>query len=289
MYTLLNMIEKIKLFLINLYKILKNPFYSMHEYNLKKHFNDDSINFNLINYKQEIQKKGVYAFPFTSIFFHTRFLSSYFKNVVKDKQKAGEVIQIMTKENFSASIKVVTAFLFLDMIVYLLKMNSFNDLLEYLPGVLSFIIKGLIIYIVVLMIFRIFEITYAFLSDFKQQSNNHKTATQLTSADRIELAIISYLEVIINFAMINYAFTIMLDCGLKPVDAMSNGIFLTFYDALYYSGVTITTLGYGDLTPVNPVLKFLAVSEVLVGFVLVLLAIGIYMSKKDDNATHSKV
>jgi hypothetical protein len=39
-------------------------------------------------------------------------------------------------------------------------------------------------------------------------------------------------------------------------------------DAVYFSAVTFTTVGYGDLTPVGPI-RFLAGTESLTGFVLI--------------------
>ena len=43
---------------------------------------------------------------------------------------------------------------------------------------------------------------------------------------------------------------------------------LTFFDALYFSGVTGTVLGYGDLTPLTPGLQILAFVEAGLGFAL---------------------
>ena len=42
-----------------------------------------------------------------------------------------------------------------------------------------------------------------------------------------------------------------------------------FTDSLYFSVVTITTLGYGDITPKIDITKFLASSEAILGIVLV--------------------
>lgn len=39
-----------------------------------------------------------------------------------------------------------------------------------------------------------------------------------------------------------------------------------FLDALYYSGTTVSTLGYGDITPTNTALRLLAVTASLSGF-----------------------
>jgi hypothetical protein len=43
---------------------------------------------------------------------------------------------------------------------------------------------------------------------------------------------------------------------------------LTFIDALYYVGVTVSVLGYGDISPVQPTMQALAFVASLLGFVL---------------------
>jgi len=62
-----------------------------------------------------------------------------------------------------------------------------------------------------------------------------------------------------------------------------------FADVAYYSYVTLTTLGYGDISPVAPVARFLVYMEAIVGVfymaILVASLIGISTSKikaKDD-------
>ncbi|MCX7960636.1 MAG: potassium channel family protein [Burkholderiales bacterium] len=40
------------------------------------------------------------------------------------------------------------------------------------------------------------------------------------------------------------------------------------FDAVYFSAVTFTTVGYGDLTPVGPI-RFVSGTEALAGFVLI--------------------
>jgi hypothetical protein len=53
--------------------------------------------------------------------------------------------------------------------------------------------------------------------------------------------------------------------------------------ALYYSFVTMSTLGYGDITPVSPVAQMMAAIQAVVGqfyiAVLVALLVGIYVSQ----------
>jgi hypothetical protein len=58
-------------------------------------------------------------------------------------------------------------------------------------------------------------------------------------------------------------------------------------ELVYYSFVTITTLGYGDLTPVKPLARTVAFLEGFVGqfYVAVLVAwlVGMFLSSKDQN------
>jgi hypothetical protein len=58
------------------------------------------------------------------------------------------------------------------------------------------------------------------------------------------------------------------------------GLQPSFMEAIYFSGVTIATLGLGDVTPLSPLYQAIAVSEALVGFGILTLSItyviGIY-------------
>jgi len=59
-----------------------------------------------------------------------------------------------------------------------------------------------------------------------------------------------------------------------------------FADAVYFSFVTITTLGYGDISPVSPMARFLVIMEAIVGVfymaILVASLIGVRMSVRDE-------
>ncbi len=58
-------------------------------------------------------------------------------------------------------------------------------------------------------------------------------------------------------------------------------------ELMYYSFVTITTLGYGDLTPLKPMVRTLAYLEAILGqfYVAILVAwlVGMYLSSKNQN------
>ena len=53
-----------------------------------------------------------------------------------------------------------------------------------------------------------------------------------------------------------------------PACGALSGESLHFFDAVYFSAVTYSTVGYGDLNPIGPI-RFMAGTESLVGLVLI--------------------
>lgn len=113
-------------------------------------------------------------------------------------------------------------------------------------------LSGVILWFAFLMS-RNNEIFLAFLKDAfdkmgGEEAENQKNKTpkippsKLTPKNRIVLSLKSYLELVLNFSII-YA---LLDKSL-----WKSGLPLSITDFIYYSGVTITTTGYGDVTPTH--------------------------------------
>lgn len=121
------------------------------------------------------------------------------------------------------------------------------------------------------------EIVYAFYRDSMDKLHESPAASRLTPADRIQLLIKSYVGLTINFSIIYF---------LLPTCMYSHG-FESPIHALYFSGVTITTLGFGDITPTQDLSRILAVYEVFAGILLVVLALTIYLSSLSEKA-HSR-
>ena len=79
---------------------------------------------------------------------------------------------------------------------------------------------------------------------------------------------------ILGFALIYYV-------GMGGENfAFDNDVQPDFGAALYLSGVTLATLGYGDITPVSPLYEAITLAEALIGFAILSLTIsyvlGIY-------------
>jgi len=78
------------------------------------------------------------------------------------------------------------------------------------------------------------------------------------------------LTVVFAFASIYYT--------LNSVDPGSFSRPLNILDSIYFSLITIATVGYGDISPVSAPAKILSMSQVLIGLLYVLFVIVIFLS-----------
>ena len=102
------------------------------------------------------------------------------------------------------------------------------------------------------------------------------------SADMIYGAINVYLLIGLTFAMAHLAQVILVPGSIGGLDAHS-----PVGDAIYYSFVTLTTLGYGDMSPLTDNARMLASSEAVLGqlFIAVLLAklVAVHIAGRDKD------
>lgn len=57
--------------------------------------------------------------------------------------------------------------------------------------------------------------------------------------------------------------------------ALSNGYITNFFDAIYFMTITLTTIGYGDLTPHSPVSKFVVMLAAILGVAIIAIPSGV--------------
>jgi hypothetical protein len=117
---------------------------------------------------------------------------------------------------------------------------------------------------------RVNELWHAFWRDsFDQIMDTSSTETLDSLVHRLRNLIRSYLEVTINFGVLYF---------YLPSHMFRNP-FHGIAEALYFSAVTITTLGYGDNAPSTGFSQFWCVYELGVGFTLIILTFGLYIAK----------
>ena len=119
------------------------------------------------------------------------------------------------------------------------------------------------------------EILYAFYRDAIEKLNGEPSKSTLKYGERIQLAMRSYIELILNFASIYI---------LLPPSCFDCNI-TNYLDALYFSGVTITTLGYGDISPTCVFPQMLTIYEVLCGFMLIVVSFAVYTGRGLEKKT----
>ncbi len=89
------------------------------------------------------------------------------------------------------------------------------------------------------------------------------------------LLMFNYCEIIIGFAIFYLA-----TCSIGYSN--SNGAITRPLEALYFSTVTITTLGYGDMRPISPFGQGLTLLQPLLGFILIVIVIGVFLTGVRD-------
>lgn len=98
----------------------------------------------------------------------------------------------------------------------------------------------------------------------------------------------TYLTIALGFGLI---YTLISLIGGTPCigNLKSSPSTLAFYfDHIYFSFVTITTVGYGDFVPILGISRFFAVTEVLIGILITNIVLGLIISSgifninKDD-------
>jgi hypothetical protein len=58
----------------------------------------------------------------------------------------------------------------------------------------------------------------------------------------------------------------------------------TGFESLYFSWITITTTGFGDITPLNVLARCLCMTEIGIGLLLIVFAVGTYFSYREEGS-----
>jgi voltage-gated potassium channel len=124
---------------------------------------------------------------------------------------------------------------------------------------------------------RVNEIFIAFVKDATSHLRKMEHSSNLKYYERIPLAMRSYIELIILYGVIAFVLHSLfhsMSCGDDSANCALN-----MWQAIYYSGVTITTLGYGEITPNDFMSQLIAIYEVINGFSLIVVSFAVYVSR----------
>jgi len=145
---------------------------------------------------------------------------------------------------------------------YVFSFLGIIDMLAIIPGYLSIFYSGahsLLVFrgLRLLRIFRIFKLT-RFLSEMKFLGG----------------AIKGSLTKISIFMLVVLTLVIILGSLMYLIEEGRNG-FTNIPESIYWAIVTITTVGYGDISPVTPLGKFVASIIMLMGYGIIAVPTGI--------------
>ncbi len=145
---------------------------------------------------------------------------------------------------------------------YVFSFLGMIDLLAIIPSYLSVFYVGAQSLLVLralrlLRVFRIFKLTH-FLSEMQFLQAAIKGSSKKIS---IFMFIVLFLVIILGSIM-------------YLVEGRDNG-FTSIPDSIYWAIVTITTVGYGDISPVTPLGKFIASVIMLIGYAIIAVPTGI--------------
>jgi voltage-gated potassium channel len=115
---------------------------------------------------------------------------------------------------------------------------------------------------------RINELALGFYQDAFQRFTDTPNRTEITPIRRVELLVAAYFEIAAQFGILYFS---LLGQSFKPQ-------FSSVIDALYFSAVTITTVGYGDILPQTQFAKLACMYELAVGFIVIAFALGAYFT-----------
>lgn len=141
------------------------------------------------------------------------------------------------------------------------------DLIAIVPTYLSLFIAGsqqlmIIRALRLLRAFRIFR-----LAGYLRQGKN---ITKALAASRTKIEIFLYFVAVL---------TIIIGCIMYLIEGGTNSQFTSIPRSVYWAIVTLTTVGYGDISPTTPIGQFFAAIVMILGYAIIAVPTGIVSSE----------
>jgi len=154
---------------------------------------------------------------------------------------------------------------------YVVSFFGLIDLLAIIPSYLSIFFVGAQSLLVLralrlLRVFRIFKLTHF-----------------LTEIEFLKTAVATSIKKIVIFMLVVLTLVIILGSVMYLVEGGENG-FTSIPDSIYWAIVTITTVGYGDISPVTPTGKFIASLMMFIGYGIIAVPTGIITTEMANAA-----
>jgi voltage-gated potassium channel len=155
---------------------------------------------------------------------------------------------------------------------YIFSFYGIIDLLAILPTYLSLVLIGYqyLIIIRVLRLLRIFRILklYRFIG-----ASRHLVTSLKDSRHKIAVFLSAVMAIVV-----------VMGAAMYLIEGPENG-FRSIPESIYWAIITLTTVGYGDITPITPLGKTLAAVVMILGYSIIAVPTGIItaeLAKKPD-------
>lgn len=146
---------------------------------------------------------------------------------------------------------------------YALSFYGIIDLLAILPGYLSFFLAGsqTLVIVRIIRLLRVFRI--------------FKLGKFLTEGDQLSKALIASRNKITVFLFAVSLLVVIIGAMMYLIEGQTNDGFSSIPRAVYWAIVTLTTVGYGDITPKSDVGQFLSAMVMILGYAIIAVPTGI--------------
>jgi voltage-gated potassium channel len=146
---------------------------------------------------------------------------------------------------------------------YALSFYGIVDLLAILPTYLSIFFAGsqTIAVVRALRLIRVFRI--------------FKLGKYLSEGDQLKRALIASRNKIVFFLFVVTILVVLIGSLMYLIEGGTNKGFSSIPQAVYWAIVTLTTVGYGDITPSTNVGQFLSAIVMIVGYAIIAVPTGI--------------
>lgn len=155
---------------------------------------------------------------------------------------------------------------------YALSFYGIIDLIAILPSYLSFFLVGTQ-YFVIIRILRLLRVFRVF-----------KLGQFLTEGDQLRRAMVASRNKITVFLFAVTLLVVLIGSVMYLIEGGQNDGFSSIPRAVYWAIVTLTTVGYGDITPQTDVGQFLSAIVMILGYAIIAVPTGIVTSEMFDQA-----
>lgn len=149
---------------------------------------------------------------------------------------------------------------------YVFSFFGIVDLLSVLPSYLSLVFGG-VQYLIVVRILRILRVFRVLKLKSYMQQAGFLAAALKTSQQKITVFFMSLGLMVMIFGAVIYV-----------VEGPENG-FTSIPVSIYWATVTLTTVGYGDMSPKTPLGQFIATMVMMTGYSIIAVPTGIFTSE----------